>query len=215
MSWKITALQSLILAGLSYLAIQYFSLNPLNEVQFQQQDLASKISTVEKHVESLDQRLNQLNRTKNERITNQSIRQIPQKNEQESLLSQRIRALEKREKELTEKVSSLVTQQENQLQEQDQPEQVEVHGWLTTLPEEKKSMVKEIYQEQLALMQNRISTSPGDLPPSTEDMLSILQENRAELKTQLEEILTEEEYESFLETLNKTRHPPGLPALNQ
>ncbi len=215
MSWKITALQSLILAGLSYLAIQYFSLNPLNEVQFQQQDLASKISTVEKHVESLDQRLNQLNRTKNERITNQSIRQIPQKNEQESLLSQRIRALEEREKELTEKVSSLVTQQENQLQEQDQPEQVEVHGWLTTLPEEKKSMVKEIYQEQLALMQNRISTSPGDLPPSTEDMLSILQENRAELKTQLEEILSEEEYEAFLETLNKTRHPPGLPALNQ
>lgn len=215
MSWKITALQSLILLGLSYLAIQYFSLNPLNEVRFQQQDLASKISIVEKHIESLDQRISQLIRTEKERITNQSIQQTPQKLEQESVLSQRIRALEEREKELTEKVSSLATQQENQFQEQDEPEPVEVHGWLTTLSEEKKSMVKEIYQEQLALMQNRISTSPGDLPPSAEDMLSILQENRAELKTQLEEILTEEEYEDFQDTLNKTLHPPGLPALGQ
>ena len=215
MSWKITALQSLILLGLSYLAIQYFSLNPLNEVRFQQQDLANKISNVEEHVKNLDQKISQLIRTENKKITNQSIRKIPQKNEQESVLSQRIRALEEREKELTEKVSSLATQQENKFKELEQPEQVEVHGWLTTLPEEQKSMVKEIYQEQLALMQNRISTSPGDLPPNAEDMLSILQENRAELKTQLEEILTEEEYDAFLETLDKTLHPPGLPALDQ
>jgi hypothetical protein len=105
-------------------------------------------------------------------------------------------------------------QQENLLREPEPLEQIEVHGWLTTLPEEKKSLVQEIYQEQLALMQNNIPTSPDQLPPSSEEMLSILQENRAELKTRLQEILTEEEYEAFLETLNKTQYPPGLPPIS-
>jgi hypothetical protein len=213
MSWKVTALQSLILLGLSYLAVQYFSLTPLKEVQSQQNSAATEIAGIKKRLESIDQRISELINTENEGMINLAMQQAPQKNEQEAVLYQRITALEQREKDLTEKIASLAAQQEELFQVQEPPEQVKVHGWLTTLSDEKKSMVQEIYQEQLSLMQNNISTSPDQLPPSSEEMLSILEENRSELKTRLQEILTDEEYTAFLETLNKTQHPPGLPPI--
>ena len=212
MSWKIITLQSLILLGLSYLTIQYFSIDLLSEVRFEQQKATNEISSIKKHIEHLDRQIKQLINTKNESRTAPAVKHAAIKDKAELLLSQRISALEQREQDLTETISSLVALQEDiYQQEQAPPEQTNVQGWLTTLPDEKKAMVKEIYQEQLAIMQNSIPMSPGQMPPSSEEMLSILQENRSELKTRLQEILTEEEYESFLETLNRSQHPPGLP----
>jgi len=97
MSWKITVLQSLVLIGLSYLAIQYFTLHPLGTLQFQQEELSTDLSSLTEKISSLEQKI-------------LSHPPLPTRNaafpgKLETALYQRIRALEQRESELEETIA--------------------------------------------------------------------------------------------------------------
>lgn len=118
---------------------------------------------------------------------------------------------------MQETIDTLAGQQEKlrQFQKQSVPEHVKVKSWLSGLPTEKKSLVQDIYREQQELMMNAVPVGPESLPPSPEEMLSILQKNREGLKVKLKQILNREEYQAFLESLDESDLPPGLPLIVQ
>jgi len=78
--------------------------------------------------------------------------------------------------------------------------------WFNYLTEEKREIVQEIYQEAMAPMQEKIP-SPGDIAPSAEEMMEAAQESREFLKERLKDVLNEEEYQIFLESLTPSPFP--------
>lgn len=80
--------------------------------------------------------------------------------------------------------------------------------WFNYLTEEKRKIVQEIYQQELAVMREKISLSPGDTAPDAEEMMQAIQESREILKERLKDVLNEEEYQSFQESLDSSPLPP-------
>lgn len=75
-------------------------------------------------------------------------------------------------------------------------------AWFNDLPEEKREIVQEIYQQAMAPMQGEISSlPPGGIAPSAEEMMKAIQYSREVLKERLKDVLNEEEYQSFIESL--------------
>ncbi len=226
MPWKTFIIQSVVLLSLSFLAAQYFSLNHLNSIRFQQEDMAAEIKDLREQLLRIEQQTarsasqppaqgafagtaGEENRGKNK------TRESKAGNVQISLLQQQIQNIAQQEYSLEERMDSLVTEQERlvQLQKQSLPEHVKVRNWLTSLPEEKKSVVQEIYRKQSEMMLANVSADPQAVPPTPEDMLSLLQESRKGLKDQLKEVLNQQEYQAFLESLGTEAVPTGLPPL--
>ena len=211
MSWFITLLQTCILIVLSYLAVQFFTHNVLNDVQLQLDDFSLRLAEVESTITRLGtgskvHPTNHHSQSKNQSPT------VPI--QQTKILAERLQALELQEQQLEKKVEILVDREQvvqGALSEQLKPQVT--RGWLSRLSEDKRIRVQNIFHERLASMQNAIGTSPDEIPSSSEDIRDILSNSRQELKDQLGEILTEEEYSAFLETLENGQYPPGVPFL--
>jgi hypothetical protein len=219
MPWKLITLQSVIVIALSYLAIQYFSLNQLSEVQFLQEDLAAEITLLKEEVQTLDQKVLRLQQdTQNNGIPEPDAADY---SEAQSALDrgfmERLDGIEEHERALQQMVDSLVNEQEKlvQLQRQSVPEYVKVKNWMDSLPLEKKSQVQEVYRQQSEEMMENISMEPDAPPPNPEEMLDLLRKNREDLKTKLKELLSKQEYQAFLESLDTGTVSPGLPPLSQ
>ena len=219
MPWKLITLQSVIVIALSYLAIQYFSLNQLSEVQFLQEDLAAEIPLLKEDVQTLKQKVLRLQQdTQNSRIPEPDAAEY---SEAQPAIDQgfmeRLDGIEEHERALQQMVDSLVSEQGKliQLQKQSVPEYVKVKNWMDSLPVEKKSEVQEVYRQQSEQMMENVSMEPDTPPPSPEEMLALLRENREDLKIKLKELLSRQEYQAFLESLDTGTVPPGLPPLSQ
>lgn len=208
MSLKYFTIQSLIIVSIIYFTIQYLTLTHFTELQLQQENLSNKILFMETRLSGIDKKINRLTQSEFARNTNQATKEIEEEYDQKVRLYRWITTLEEKQNTLEETVASLVLQQEDNVRPQSQLKQNKSHGWLSTLPEEKKSLIKEIYQDQILLMQEQIPASPGDIPPNSEEMQSILHENREELKVRLKEILNQEEYQSFLNSIPPLPIPP-------
>ncbi|PIE73908.1 MAG: hypothetical protein CSA20_00910 [Deltaproteobacteria bacterium] len=77
-------------------------------------------------------------------------------------------------------------------------------AWISLLSEEKMAEVQAIFEEQAEFIRSAVPVSPDDRFPDPEEMREILITARHDLAEKLKEVLSEEEYEAFL---NATQPP--------
>lgn len=81
--------------------------------------------------------------------------------------------------------------------------------WLENLSPEKRSEVDMIFEEHAKLIREKLPPSSDGSPPDREAMRQVLRESDVELRETLREVLSEEEYQQFINSLPKRR--PSLP----
>lgn len=223
MRWQITIIQSVVITCLSCLIIYSLTLDTLNSNQMLLEGFKTNLNTMSGRLTNIDQQVKYLKDNlppREDRSVNVSKNQIPvsltQKNEpvqsqkaQNHALHIQLQSLEERVGELRQTMLSLISQQETigKLQKEYLPEPVRVRNWLTQLPPDKKEQVQEVYIEQQKKMLNTFSASPDVIPPSPEEMHSLLLESRQGLKKNLKILLNHEEYQAFLDSLDQTDLP--------
>lgn len=207
MSWRVTILQSCIVIAAAYLAIHFFSTSELHSIRGSQEELAASLAMIKERIGHIEQDVTSLTAirlhpavSRKPANENRGKRTGLRDAEQLQHMEQKIARLEKQ-------VTSF-SQQQDRVADLP-PQQPSAYNWLSSLQEEKQARVKEIYHEQLAAMEDKISLSPGGVPPDPEKMLSILNENRAQLRNKLKTFLTPEEYERFLDAQATLPLPPS------
>ena len=205
-------------------AVQYFSLQQVKALQLLEEELVDERGINNQRFAQLEEQLEFLREDAPSEKTIQVVEQQvkgKQSNEDQAQrlagFQQRIEILEQREKALRETDAALIKEQDFlfQAQQQQQPEPVRIRNWLAQLGEEEQEAVQQIYREQLEQVQQSIALDPGALPPNPEEMLATLDKSREELKRSLKEILNQADYQAFLDSLDETTLPMGLPPLGQ
>ena len=74
-------------------------------------------------------------------------------------------------------------------------------NWLENLSEEKRSEVEFIFEENTRRIRERLPLEPDGRLPDRESMKKVMEESDRELKEELKGVLSDEEYQSFLESL--------------
>uniref|UniRef100_UPI004055F2EA hypothetical protein n=1 Tax=Candidatus Electronema sp. TaxID=2698783 RepID=UPI004055F2EA len=210
MSWKIFILQSAVLVLLAWLAGQYFADQQgggLNDVQ---ERLAAETARLHQRLDGLEQQVQEIGG----RLPSAAAVQAapPENGDAIAALSRRIDALETEEQELRQKLAGLLNKQ--RLLTQAQPEHLRVRDWMAGLDAEKRAEAQAAYREELERMQSTFPAAPGALPPSPAAMLRLLEESRERLKLRLQGILSGEDYQAFLDSLEEGDIPLGLPPLD-
>ncbi len=217
MSWKLFFIQSVILIGVCYLAIHYFQLKYLNTLQLHQEETTTEIHRLENRIDLLEQdinlRITQIIPVVNSTPVNPLQNHTGQAEGEETVLQQRIKAIEEKEKVINETIASLQRKQEELEQEfaagtLGKPRPVQFN-WLSSLPDEKRLTVQEIFKEQTEIMADKIFMAPGTAPPGPKEVHTAIQENHETLKIRLKEILDHEEYNQFLKSLPEPMVPPA------
>ncbi|WP_420208813.1 hypothetical protein [Candidatus Electronema sp. JC] len=207
MSWKIFILQSAILVLLVWLSGQYFADQQGGGLKDVQERLAAETAR-------LHQRLDGLERQISSRPPADAVQQTapPENEDALAALSRRIGALETGELELRQKLAGQLNKQ--RLLTQAQPEHLRVRNWMTGLDAEKRAEAQAAYREELERMQSAFPAAPDAPPPSPAAMLRLLEESRERLKLRLQGILSGEDYQAFLDSLEEGDIPLGLPPLD-
>lgn len=217
MSWRFFFIQSVILIVGCYLAIHYFQFKHLNTLQLHQEEATTEIHGLENRIDLLEQvinqRITQINPAVNSTPVNPLQNHTDQTEGEETVLQQRIKAIEEKEKEMNETIASLQRKQEELEQEfaagtpgKPRPAQF---NWLSSLPDEKRLTVQEIFKEQTEIMADKIFMAPGTAPPGPKEVHTAIQENHETLKIRLKDILDHEEYNQFLNSLPEPMVPPA------
>ena len=86
-------------------------------------------------------------------------------------------------------------------------------GWLENLSDEKRREVELIFEEHARRIRERLPVEPDGSLPDPVSMKKIMDESDWELKEELKAVLTNEEYQSFLDSLPKVHSikGPSLP----
>ena len=86
-------------------------------------------------------------------------------------------------------------------------------SWLDNLSEEKRSEVEMIFEENTRRIRERLPIEPDGRPPDRESMKKVMEESDRELKEELKGVLSDEEYQSFLESLprHSSMKAPAFP----
>lgn len=203
MSWRLFAAQSLALVLLAWLAGQYLAGQQRIELEEVQEQLAAARAQLEQRLDRLERRIHVHDIAAEPPVVIQV--------EQPAKETQRLEALEARERALREKLTTLLNKQQRA---QYQPEPVRVQDWLAGLDAEKRAEVQTAYRAELERMQNTFPAAPNVPPPSPEDMHRLLDESRERLKLRLQGILSGEDYQAFLNSLEEGQIPLGLPLLD-
>lgn len=88
--------------------------------------------------------------------------------------------------------------------------------WIDNLPEEKQMAVRQIFRDNATMGREKFGAEREEGRLSPERMKEIKDEHDAFLKERLQEVLTDEEYESYLESLPERRlEKMGSPSLPQ
>jgi hypothetical protein len=83
-------------------------------------------------------------------------------------------------------------------------------NWVENLSPEKRNAVDMIFEEHGRGIREKLPPPSEGPPPNREAIRKIFRENDEELRERLREVLSEEEYQSFLDSLPKKRPPfPG------
>lgn len=88
--------------------------------------------------------------------------------------------------------------------------------WMASLPEDKRDRVKLIIREEAKSLSKKMDALSEDDELVEDKVRSLVEENRNNLKARMRELLTDKEYQGFLETLPKPLVPfseslPGPP----
>ncbi len=89
--------------------------------------------------------------------------------------------------------------------------------WLDSLPEERREEVQRVFEEHALRMRDKLPPpgSDGQLP-DRETMIQAMKENDLILKQELKSVLTDEEYDLFLNSHpNPGESPPALPGIQR
>ena len=81
--------------------------------------------------------------------------------------------------------------------------------WLENLSEEKRSEVEMIFEENTRRIREKLPFEPDGRPPDRESMKRVMEESDRELKEELKGVLSDEEYQSFLDSLPKPSSMKG------
>jgi hypothetical protein len=86
-------------------------------------------------------------------------------------------------------------------------------GWLENLSDEKRREVELIFEEHARRIRERLPAEPDGRLPDPVSMKKIMEESDWELREELKAVLTDEEYQSFLDSHPKTilMKGPSLP----
>ena len=86
-------------------------------------------------------------------------------------------------------------------------------NWIENLSEEKRSEVDMIFEENARRIRERLPIEPDGRLPDPESMRKVMEESDRELKEELKGILSDEEYQSFLDSLPRrsSMKPPAFP----
>jgi hypothetical protein len=206
MSWKIFILQTVCLGFAAHFAAEYAfypHVETLSSAQWQlnkrldrlEEELAKcKPSAVQPPAQTVVQRQSAPVSQPDEQL----IQQV-------AALSQRIDLLEKQKQQLWRATADVIRRQNALIRaQQNKTEADRVRDWMSGLDEEKKAQVQAAYQEEMENMENAVSASP----PAPETMFRLLQESRERLKIKLRDMLTEEEYQAFLQSNEAAENLP-------
>ena len=212
MPWKIFTFQTIALVFLTYVAAQYFSFP-------HEEQLAVKLNKINEQMTQFEQQLQQVKKLAlATQVSEQQVVDLPsppapedgELKEQMALFNERLERLEKREEQLWQATADLIKRQ-NMLvkaQQQTKPEPVRGRDWISHLDTEKKEQVQATYREEMEEMQDAVAASSADAKaPSPETMFRLLQESRERLKLKLKEVLSEEEYQAFLQSFEAADMP--------
>jgi hypothetical protein len=198
MSWKIFILQTVCLVCFASFAAEYASYPHEETLSVAQRQLNERLDRLE---ERLAQCKPPAAPPPAETVAQSEPASVIQQDEQlirqVAALSQRLNALEKRDKQLWQAAADLIRRQNALVRAQQKKTEADrVRDWMSGLDAEKKAQVQAMYREEMEEMQNAVS----DSPPAPETMFRLLQESRERLKMKLKDILTEEEYQAFLQS---------------
>ncbi len=90
-------------------------------------------------------------------------------------------------------------------------------NWIDTLPDDKKREVKIIFEDHLQQLRDKLPPpDPDGKLPDRETIRSVVQESDLLLKQDLKAVLSEEEYQQFLDSHQQSRGQlPKLPAIQR
>ncbi len=207
MSWKIFILQSVCLVCIASFAAEYASYPHEETLSFAQRQLNERL-------DRLEEQLAQCSKSAAQEPEQPAIADSPpapviqpdeQLLQQVAALSQRLDTLEKQKKQLWQATADLIRRQNALVRaQQDKTEADRVRDWMSGLDAEKKAQVQAVQQEEMEEMQHAVSASP----PAPETMFRLLQESRERLKSKLKDMLTEEEYQAFLQSNEEAENLP-------
>jgi hypothetical protein len=86
-------------------------------------------------------------------------------------------------------------------------------GWLDNISATKRSEVEVVFEENANRIREKLPPGPDGQLPDPELMQEVMEESDRELKEELKRVLSEEEYQSFLDSLPKpfSIKDPALP----
>ncbi len=211
MSWRVFTLQAAILLLLAWLIGQYFVGRQDGRLEDVQEQLAAAIARLDQRLDKLERHVREIGGAPPAAAVQQTA--PPDSTATLTELSRRIEAVETREQELRKKLAGLLRRQH--LLVQSQPEHLRVQSWMAGLDPEKRAAAQAAYRAELERMQNAFPAAPDAPPPSPEDMLRLLEESRERLKLRLQGILSGDDYQAFLSSLeDEGQIPLGLPPLD-
>ncbi len=210
MSWRVFILQAAVLVLLALLAGRYFIGRQDSRLEDVQEQLVAATARLDQRLDKLERRVREIGGASPAAAVQQTA--PPDNAATLTELSRRIEVVETREQELRKKLAGLLRRQH--LLAQSQPEHLRVQSWMAGLDPEKRAAAQAAYRAELERMQNAFPAAPDAPPPSPEDMLRMLEESRERLKLRLQGILSGEDYQAFLSSLEEEQIPLGLPPLD-
>lgn len=209
MSWKVFTLQTITLVLLAWLAGQYVAGQQGDGLEDVQERLAAETARLHQRLDGLERRVREMGG----RPPVAAAVQQTAPTESGDALALRIETLEAKEQELRKKLASLLNKQRLATQSS-QPEHLRVRDWMAGLDAEKRAEAQAAYREELERMQSAFPAAPDAPPPSPAAMHRLLEESRERLKLRLQGILSGEDYQAFLNSLEEGGIPLGLPPLD-
>jgi hypothetical protein len=210
MSWKIFILQTVCLVFIASFAAEYAFYPHVETLSSAQWQLNERLDRIEERLAQYKplpvppqpaQSVVQSHPAPVIQPDEQLIQQV-------AALSQRMDLLEKQKQQLWQAAADLIRRQNALVRAQEKKTEADrVRDWMSGLDEEKKAQVQAAYQEEMEDMQHTVSTSPDAQPPTPETMFRLLQESREHLKVKLKDILSDEEYQAFLKSLEAADLP--------
>ena len=208
MSWKVFILQSIVLVLLAWLAGQYVAGQQGDGLEDVQEQLAAETARLHQRIEVLEREIG------GRPPAAAAVQAAPPENRDAlAALSLRIETLEAKEQYLRKKLAGLLNKQQLAMQ-LSQPEHIRVRDWMAGLAPEKRAEAQAAYREELERMQSAFPAAPDAPPPSPAAMHRLLEESRERLKLHLQGILSGEDYQAFLNSLEEGDIPLGLPPLD-
>ncbi len=208
MNWKLFLGQTFVIIIATVALVHLFYSDKIDTVYLQQRNFTSRLNYLEVYLKKMETEISVISRSDRPAILDAPAPRISSVS-----IDRHINELEQRIFELEQVLNDQAHTPRSSARTDIAslpslpPETAASRNWLAALSPEKKSMVQSVYHEQLKFMQDSVSDSSGAYPPDPEVMRAILTESREQLEAKFRLILTEEEYQAFLNA-GSTPFPP-------